>query len=569
MAKQISELGASAAVAGADLFWLEQSGLPTKLSFTALQTALGALPAGTTTNAIMRWSGSAWVEETDFRVDASGNLLAVGSMAASGNLTVTSTAPQVYLVESGVTANNTRWSWTVDAETLSGRMWNDANSTQGSWVSVARTLNVADNVNFTTALQILTPPNTASASGEIRINARGDAFLNLISDNVSDAETNNPYIRFAQDGAAVISFIGTVGAADIGPSGETFTGMVNNGLAIHEQWAGGTIGLGIAGRCPVLVNDADQLVIQEPGAITDFQKSWHNGTDFTNDYGGTTWLRFTNLGSGILFQDGAECRWYHTDDVSFIGMSCAATVGSITTGGAVDSIAMTERLTIVDSDSASAYALTVTNAGSANTIARFIGDSDSLDILTVGAGDYQIRNSGQGNGITIYDGTGGIDIEYANVTMISCDNGLDVTLFQNGTEEAWTQDHNASGNTSGFATNDYGGTKRDVGFATMEEVTFTANTTVVADHWSQKCLTHTNATTHTLTFNTLSTVPNGAVMWVKARTGIVTLVDGTMVLTLYAGAALTTGNISVAIGGWATLHKTGNSAADVTGIGLT
>jgi len=59
------------------------------------------------------------------------------------------------------------------------------------------------------------------------------------------------------------------------------------------------------------------------------------------------------------------------------------------------------------------------------------------------------------------------------------------------------------------------------------------------------------------------------VMWVKARTGIVTLVDGTMVLTLYAGAALTTGNISVAIGGWATLHKTGNSAADVTGIGLT
>ena len=89
------------------------------------------------------------------------------------------------------------------------------------------------------------------------------------------------------------------------------------------------------------------------------------------------------------------------------------------------------------------------------------------------------------------------------------------------------------------------------------------------EDWAQQALTHTNATTHTLTFNTLTTVPDGAVMWVKARTGIVTLVDGSMVLTLYDGSGtLDTGNIQVEIGGWATIHKTGDSAADVTGIGL-
>lgn len=144
-----------------------------------------------------------------------------------------------------------------------------------------------------------------------------------------------------------------------------------------------------------------------------------------------------------------------------------------------------------------------------------------------------------------------------------------LSLYSGTAVTARTQVNSLTGNTSGLEIKDYGGTFRDAGFATMEEVTFTSNTVVTADHWSQKALVHTDATTHTLTFNTLSTVPDGAVMWVKARTGIVTLVDGTMVLTQYAGAALTTGDISVAIGGWATIHKTGDSAADVTGVGLT
>jgi len=143
-----------------------------------------------------------------------------------------------------------------------------------------------------------------------------------------------------------------------------------------------------------------------------------------------------------------------------------------------------------------------------------------------------------------------------------------VELYSQGTLEAHTQDHNASGNTTGLQVKDYGGTMRDAGLATMETITFTANTVVAADHWSQKCLEHTNATTHTLTFNTLSTVPDGAVMWVKATTGIVTLVDGTMVLSWYDGSSVTTGNRTLAVGGWATIHKTGDSAADVTGVGL-
>lgn len=68
--------------------------------------------------------------------------------------------------------------------------------------------------------------------------------------------------------------------------------------------------------------------------------------------------------------------------------------------------------------STSVPAIKATNAGTANLIAQFIGDSDSLDIKTIAAGDYVIENSQQNNGIGFYDGTGGVKIKYNNTDYL-------------------------------------------------------------------------------------------------------------------------------------------------------
>ena len=141
MAKQITELTTAGAVTPAtDLLWIEQGGLPRKITVTALNDGLPGVPvAGTVTEATLRWDGAAWVENTAFRTNTS-------------NAGVYSSAPQYYFVESGVTADNTRWSWTVDAEAFTGRLWNDANSVQVAWMTVQRTANVCDSVVFNSTI---------------------------------------------------------------------------------------------------------------------------------------------------------------------------------------------------------------------------------------------------------------------------------------------------------------------------------------------------------------------------------------------------------------------------------
>jgi hypothetical protein len=561
MAKQITELGASAAVAGADLLWLEQSGLPTKLSFTALQAAMGAPAAGTSTDNTLRWSGSAWVESAVLKTGTS-------------NIEVTSVAPQLYLIETGVTANNTRWSWTVDAETFTGRMWNDANSTQGSWISVARTLNVADSVNLTTALQILTPPSTASASGEIRINARGDAMLNLIADNVSDAETNNPYIRFAQDGAAVLSIVGSVGAADIDAEGNTFTGMPNNGFGIHHRFAAGSIGLGINGSVGLLIDDSDNVTVTGTCSATEF---WGDGNNYVvigaQDSGtaqpyagynidmasGAATHLLTGAVSGVLYQNSGDVRWYSAASQT---AGTSATAKMILSGND-----LTVAGFVYPGGQTVGYITSVTGQYGSVQVDGADGTAGTWEGYNIAArAVFMCHPTEQRFGL--YDDVDGMWALQWNVANAGSSEQL--SLYADTAVTARTQVNSLTGNTSGLEIKDYGGTFRDAGFATMEEVTFVANTVVAADHWSQKALVHTNATTHTLTFNTLSTVPDGAVMWVKARTGIVTLTEGTMAFSLYDGSGtIGTANVSIAIGGWATIHKTGDSACDITGVGLT
>ena len=148
--------------------------------------------------------------------------------------------------------------------------------------------------------------DVASSNTGILVQSRGDAFLSLIADTVSDSEANNPYITFSQDEAAVLANIGTVGAADVDAQGLTFTGAANNGLSIHHRYATGQINLGVNGQVGLTVDDNNRVYIG--------QDSIGYFTAVTGDYGSVqavgaegsagTWHGFS-IGGRSVFMDNA------------------------------------------------------------------------------------------------------------------------------------------------------------------------------------------------------------------------------------------------------------------------
>ena len=55
-----------------------------------------------------------------------------------------------------------------------------------------------------------------------------------------------------------------------------------------------------------------------------------------------------------------------------------------------------------------------TNDGGGQVIATMVGDNSNLQIINPSFGDYEITNSGQGNGIKFYNDTDGIEFIYNN-----------------------------------------------------------------------------------------------------------------------------------------------------------
>ena len=83
-------------------------------------------------------------------------------------------------------------------------------------------------------------------------------------------------------------------------------------------------------------------------------------------------------------------------------------------------------ITVTNND-ASTPTVTFTNqAGFSpnnSVIAKFVGDTDSLVITNIGAGDYAILNDQQSNGIKIFDGAVGVEVSYNNSTDLSFSSG--------------------------------------------------------------------------------------------------------------------------------------------------
>jgi hypothetical protein len=105
-----------------------------------------------------------------------------------------------------------------------------------------------------------------------------------------------------------------------------------------------------------------------------------------------------------------------------------AVIGSITDTG--EKLQVTGD-TVLTQGTQATPTLKVTNSGghsAATIVAAFEGDSDSLQIRNISAGNYKITNPGVDNSIEFNDGTDGIVINYAGTsTLAFTSTGTDFT----------------------------------------------------------------------------------------------------------------------------------------------
>lgn len=257
------------------------------------------------------------------------------------------------------------------------------------------------------------------------------------------------------------------------------------------------------------------------------------------------------------------------------GDSASVTAGNVVTKQELMRLTEAGQLQITSNGGASTPGLQVTNAGTSNDIADFVGDSDALRIDTISAGDYRVGNTGQDNSIIFYDGSGGVDIRYNGTTQIEIDSGLDVSLKYNGTEELITANHAATGRTSGARVKAHDAAMKDVGFNTLNVETEDANDTLEAKHCGGVYFKDgTTARTLTLEGSGSTDFPVGGVTTIINATtsGNITVTEGSGT-TLYqldgSTRTDTAGGCTVGPGGVATLWREASTIYYIWGGGIT
>ena len=161
--------------------------------------------------------------------------------------------------------------------------------------------------------------------------------------------------------------------------------------------------------------------------------------------GGLTWAEVDTSASGL----------------SGSTLASSVTASSITSLGALTSLDCNGAADFdggqvnIRYDHASTPALYVRNNTTYNQIiARFVGNSASLDIENISTGDYFFGHPTQHNGLQFFDTTGGVDIVYNNVVSVEFDSGNNFGDFKgvpsvNGVNLARVSD-NITGSSGGF-----------------------------------------------------------------------------------------------------------------------
>jgi hypothetical protein len=484
MARTITELtAASTPLAGTELAWIEQGGLPRKVTVADLVGGVG-VPVSTGASNILRGDGAGgWVEETDLTVDASGNLSTTGtaSAAAGGTLPALGALNQ---------ADN--------------------------YFAVNR-----DSVN--SALYVLKDSVTAGPAARFGQGTMGTTTYTEYVElggagNHIDMVAPAPKLRWHETDAAANEGewdIVTVGGiltyrsrGDGDTSGTEYLQIVRSGATVTDAQFNvpvkGTSG-GIGGVANASFYSSDAGTVLSAGSYVTLSRLYSSArtalgnnvyADASDAVSGQMRHAVTHGSYGHTIYEiaGGQHWWY--------GNAGSTTAGTVVSKQQLMTLYEDGELEITHNGGATGPALTAINAGTTNLIASFEGDSDALEIATVSAGDYTIRNSGQNNYITFYDGTGGVDIGYNGQIKIECDSGNNVGLYAGATSvlEFQTQDSNAAGNSTGALVKHFNQSFYDVGMNQMPRIVTNASVTLTDNH-AGGCYYHNNATTYTITLN--------------------------------------------------------------------
>jgi hypothetical protein len=172
----------------------------------------------------------------------------------------------------------------------------------------------ADNVGARTYLD---------SNGLTHENDDADATLWLKGDTTNTVESGNAVIVFEQDGGAVQTVMGGVGATDEDARGNTVTDAVNNSWLVHSRWSDSSNELGFAllGQKYLAVQQ-EQLWSHKPilantsqGATggSTFLQGYYTDTEVLNTWGAEYSSGATAMCFGVRPNEGAS-GWLSTTD---------------------------------------------------------------------------------------------------------------------------------------------------------------------------------------------------------------------------------------------------------------
>ncbi len=253
------------------------------------------------------------------QLDAKAAAALVPLLAAANNFTaaqkVTAAAPQLFFVETGVTADNTTWSWTVDGESFSGRVWNDAIGAQATWLTVDRTGNAVDTIALAATAITLNGVAVSSYAQLSQANAFTAGQTITVADGVQALNLIGPVskIRMFGDvsGGAIIQARNAADSAykalDVSGLTLSFTtnGGVNSEISLNGVLASDFARLSqsqtFAAQQRIAAGEATSLIIDKAGSTSSrFRMFVGAGSSFTADEN-----YISSLNTGLHFLAGA------------------------------------------------------------------------------------------------------------------------------------------------------------------------------------------------------------------------------------------------------------------------
>jgi hypothetical protein len=237
-----------------------------------------------------------------------------GQWTFSDDVTITSTTPQLILIETGVTADNTRWDLLADAEGFRLRTRNDANSAGANIMAVERTGTTVDSIAFaSTALTwngntLFTSANDGTGSGldaDTVDGSHASSFAAASHGHTAAETTSGTFVdaRIAQSNVtqhqAALSLTGTQVSSAIVNETANFSVTSSHAEDFVICTSAGTITvtvgldcLGAAGRAAIFTRQGTGAVTFAPSGVT--INSPGGGLSITTRYGKVGLIQIDN-----------------------------------------------------------------------------------------------------------------------------------------------------------------------------------------------------------------------------------------------------------------------------------